>query len=635
MKKQLLFGVALGIGGFAFGQSSGTNGVTPVKPGKAVANKVAFYKQNQSASNELNGFTALVNSLRPAQPAQTRAYTTTTIGTTGYQLQTNAAVMDRLLNHPDGTLSATWTYSAQSSSWTDRGTGYNYFNGSTWGPNPTARIENIRTGFTNIGVTSTGAEIVVSHEASDLHMASRPVKGTGTWNNATFLGSPDVWSRLAVGGANGTTLHVISQTTGTANPPFMGQDGALAYSRSLNGGVTWDKLHTIIPEIDVNSYLGFGGDSYSIDAKGDTIAIVIGGFDIDVVLIKSIDNGETWTKTIVNYFPIPLFDESQTLSDIDNDGLADTLTTNDASVHVLLDNQGKAHVWFGAMRMLNDDMSDGGVSYFPGTDGLMYWNESMGASTATVSKPVMITSALDIDNSGTLDVADWGTYQVSLTSLPSAGIDAAGNIYVSYAGIYEGIAELGAPAEGKSFRHTYVMRSNDGGATWCEPQDVTDPPGPSQQDYVEGVYTSMARRVDNFVHLLEQRDGYPGHGVSTDSPDAQGGDAEMVYIKVPVADLMVCAPVGVAENASALASFELYPNPANTNTNLSFTVVNKGKVSIRVMNVTGQVVAEIANQEFAAGTHTAVISLADLSAGIYVVNMTSADGTATKKLMVK
>jgi hypothetical protein len=630
MKKQVLFGVALTVSGFAFAQAN-LNGVTPPKVKASVANKAELFKKNQSAGTDAPSFSALINNLRPAAPAPLRAYTTATIGNTGYQLQTNAAICNRLVLSPDGTLSATWTFSTQTSSWTDRGTGYNYFNGSTWGPIPTARIENTRTGFTNIGVTSTGAEVVVSHEASNLHLSKRATKGTGAWSDASFLGSPDVWSRLAVGGSNGTTLHVISQTTGTANPPFMGQDGALAYSRSLDGGASWDKLHTIIPEIDVNSYLGFGGDAYSIDAKGDTIAIVIGGFDIDVVLIKSLDNGETWTKTIVNYFPIPLFDEPTMLSDVNNDGLADTLETNDASVHVLLDNQGKAHVFYGRMRMLNDDLTDAGVSYFPGTDGLMYWNESMGASTASVSTPVMIAAAEDIDMDGELLVADWGTYQVSLTSMPTAGVDAAGRIYLAYSSIYEGNAENGTPGDGKSFRHTYVMRSDDGGLTWCTPHDISDPGGVI--DLTEGVYPAMARDVDGFVHVIVQTDDAVGHGVTAGSTELQNGLAQMLYKKVPVSDL-ICV-VGVNENASALSSFTLYPNPSSENSTVEFSVVKKGNVMIRVFNVTGQMVAEVANQVYAAGNYKASIDVDKLDAGIYFVNLTSADGTTSQKFIVK
>ena len=46
------------------------------------------------------------------------------IGTTTYDLQSNASVDNRLIRHSDGTISATWTMSAQfSTSYTDRGTG--------------------------------------------------------------------------------------------------------------------------------------------------------------------------------------------------------------------------------------------------------------------------------------------------------------------------------------------------------------------------------------------------------------------------------------------------------------------------------------------------------------------------------
>jgi hypothetical protein len=289
--------------------------------------------------------------------------------------------------------------------------------------------------------------------------------------------------------------------------------------------VTWDKVHTIIPEIDANSYKGFGGDAYSIDAKGDTIAIVVGGFDVDVVLIKSIDNGNTWTKTIVKYFPIPLFDEPTMLSDVDNDGIADTIVTNDASVHVTLDNQGKAHVFYGNMRMLNDDLTDGGVSYFPGTDGLMYWNESFGPSTASVSTPVMIAAAMDIDSDGILNVTDWGTYQLSLTSMPTAGVDAAGNLYVTYSSIYEGTAENGAPGDGKSYRHTYIMRSNDGGMSWCMPADITDP-GPVPNDFIEGVVLELS------PDEIKSADAYETEDYKRIEVRLESGKTSWVYVAV-------------------------------------------------------------------------------------------------------
>jgi hypothetical protein len=66
--------------------------------------------------------------------------TETVIGTSTYDLQSNACVQNRILVHDDGTISAGWTMSQQyNTSYPDRGTGYNFFDGTTWGAQPTDR----------------------------------------------------------------------------------------------------------------------------------------------------------------------------------------------------------------------------------------------------------------------------------------------------------------------------------------------------------------------------------------------------------------------------------------------------------------------------------------------------------------
>jgi hypothetical protein len=636
MKKQLLLGVVIGIGSFAFAQKSPYHDrVTPLKQKASLTHKTERYQKfglpETEAITTTSPFTSEINSRKRPRHIPSRAYTTNTLGTTGYQSQTNSSINNRIIKSADGTISATWTYSNQMSNWTERGTGYNYFDGSNWATAPTARVENIRVGWPNIGITAAGEEIVVSHEASNLHISKRSTKGTGTWSDAAFLGAPDVWSRLAVGGQNGNTLHVISQTSGSApsNPPYQGQDGALAYSRSLDGGATWDKLHTVIPEIDLDSYFGFGADVYAIDTKGDTVVIVFGGWDCDVAMIKSIDNGVSWTKTIIHAFPIPLYDGATMDTDMDIDGTADTIQSNDGSVAVLLDHQGIAHVWYGNWYVY-EDPGETAIYGLGGTDGLMYWNENM-----SPADPVMITSASDIDGDGQLNVTDLGTYHISLTSHANAGIDANGNIYVSYSGIFEGDAEFGTPGDGKSFRHVYVMSSPDNGVTWCDPIDVSDPPGASFSGYTEGVYGAMAKDVDDYIHLIVETDDSPGHGVGTlSATDPQNGLAEIQYKKIPVADVSICT-ASIHENASSLSSMELYPNPVSAVANLEIYVAKKGNVTIKIYNVTGQLISEVVNNEYAAGKYNFHLDLGHLQAGIYIVNMTCADGIVTKKMTVK
>ena len=57
------------------------------------------------------------------------------IGLTQYDLQSNAAIDDRLVGS-GSSLSAGWTISLETGSFPDRGTGYNFFDGSFWGISP-------------------------------------------------------------------------------------------------------------------------------------------------------------------------------------------------------------------------------------------------------------------------------------------------------------------------------------------------------------------------------------------------------------------------------------------------------------------------------------------------------------------
>lgn len=671
MKKHLLLGIAIEIGGIALGQNSSSihSSITLQKINKQAANVALPIQKYQLGG--ANTFESIVNGLQQNHPHEKVWGPKLPIGTTGYQLQTNSSVCNRLVRpHPttDSSICATWTMSqVQATPWADRGTGYNYFDGNTWSfgtTGPTTRIESVRTGFTNIGVTADGEEVVICHEApaggglGNIHVDRRPAYGTGTWTESA-LGFSDVWARLSVGGPDGKTLHEISSSgldaAGTTLVSYHGQTGAITYSRSLDGGVTWDKLRTIIPCLDSSHYLGFGGDSYSIDAKGDTVAIVAGGFDVDVVLAKSIDNGNTWTSTVVKRFAIPMYNAATMVTDSaqpTGGTTIDTLISNDASVEVLLDNNGMAHVFYGRMRV-TEAAGGTAMSYFPGTDGLMYWDESM-ASNA----PVLIAGVKDLNGNGIIDVdfctntactgLGYGTYGVSLTSFPSAGTDAAGHLFLSYSSIFEGTNEQGinpitagafageaSGNPGKSFRHTYLMRSNDNGATWCPSIDITDPDLSSNYDFYEGVYGSLAKHNNNYVHLINQEDSSPGHGVggTVASPDPQGGSATIEYYKIPVNDLNTCG-LGVNNIAQTVSAIDMYPNPANTSVSLRFSVSKQAKGVVKIYNAMGQEVTSMDNQSISNGT-IITINIAKYTSGIYFVNSIVDGKTYSHKLIVE
>src|SRR5690606_15432962 len=227
--------------------------------------------------------------------------------------------------------------------------------------------------------------------------------GTFAFNYVTSnISNGFLWPRAAVGGASGNTIHLIALTEPVANggTRYEGLDGALLYFRSQDQGATWDIVDSLIPGTgDSSIFNGFRGDGYTIVANGDNVAIVSFNEWGDSWYAKSSDNGDTWSFNTYLDFPI---DDYQTDdgSDWDNDDMFDTLVTTDGSGCAIIDDLGGLHIFYGNMRVIDSDTTDGNTSFFPATNGLRYWNEGM-----TVNNAVIITGAEDIDGNGTIDIA--------------------------------------------------------------------------------------------------------------------------------------------------------------------------------------------------------------------------------------
>jgi hypothetical protein len=563
------------------------------------------------------------------------------IGNTFYDLQTNSSICNRIVRNADGTVAATWTIgpTASHSAFADRGTGYNYRSASGWDALPTARVEGKRTGWPSIVNLDNGTEAFVCHNTtiSNIQITSRPTKGTGAWveDEVTLL-SPlaegSWWPRLTSGGTDGNSIHSISITYPVASGGalYEGLDGALLYSRSQDGGATWDKLYFLIPDIDSSSFLGFGGDTYAIDARGNTVAILAGDATQDLVLLKSTDNGDTWTKTIVEDFPIDKWDYNAQISDINGDGTADTLETHDGAMAVLIDNNNQVHVFTGYMRILEDDPATAGYSYFPYTDGIKYWNESFGADST-----VIIASIIDRDGSGVIeyptptaaDALAVGSTGNSVTSYPSAGISANGRIYLGYSSVYEGTDN----GEGKSYRHQYLISSGDGGATWTSPLDLI--PADGDPDFTEGTFGALARRVDGFVHVIYQEDAEPGHSLYGATPgDTDPGNINQVNsIVYNAVDTALFGSVSIKEFSQQNDMF-VFPNPANEILSISLNAGNAEAFNLSLSDMSGRVVMQ-SETRFNGTAQVRQINISQLPAGIYNLRAVSGERSITKRIV--
>jgi hypothetical protein len=173
MKKLLLFTLSAGIGVISQAQSSGQTKVP-------INNSVRGQQYKYVPATIKNQETAGSFKVRTSTPSQglKSAITEEKIGSTTYDLQTNAAIDRRAFNHGNGKFSTTWTLSTQlTSGWPDRGAGYNYNDGSAWGSFPSARIESVRTGWPSLAITQSGKEVVVSHDPANNVLRMAQVHG--------------------------------------------------------------------------------------------------------------------------------------------------------------------------------------------------------------------------------------------------------------------------------------------------------------------------------------------------------------------------------------------------------------------------------------------------------------------------
>lgn len=617
MKKMLLFAIMIAIGISAMAQSR------PVQISKALRDvklPVPTAIDNQVvASQSVN---VLVNS---------DAVMDDVIGASRYDMQSNGAIANnRLIMFPDGTVSAVWTYAMADPGYADRGTGYNYHNGTQWGDVPTERLETIRTGWPSVHPWGSGGEMVISHNSTvNLVMLTRPAKGTGTWTETLITPAPTgatglIWPRVVTNGPNDQYIHILVVTTPVANGgvAYQGLDGAVIYYRSLDGGATWDKQGEILPGMTSADALGFTGDSYAwAEPKGDTLAFVYGDDWNDTFLMWSPDNGNTWTKTMIveNFYKME-----------PSGNVTPNFPTCDGTVAAAIDHDGIVHVAFGRMRAKGD--ADG-RKYYPWTDGLVYWNSTMPAIDTTIltdinllfDEGLLIGYVVDPGTGDTL--INFPKYYTSLSAFPQIVIDESNNIYFFWSGV-----TVGNPSPDQyNYRHIWARPWFHDHAEWSEMVDLNES---ILYMFMEFAYPSIAQQIRNGekILLLTQTSSQPGSNIKDTTIPIH--DVNFEYREVDITEMI---PVGLpgAATATRNAVSGNYPNPAKDVTAFNVSVGKASNVNIHVTNIMGQNVISIDKGMVNAGTYAYTLNVNDLHSGIYFITVKIGSETFTQKMIVK
>lgn len=96
-------------------------------------------------------------------------------------------------------------------------------------------------------------------------------------------------------------------------------------------------------------------------------------------------------------------------------------------------------------------------------------------------------------------------------------------------------------------------------------------------------------------------------------------------------------PAGLA-SVSTLAKvegIEIFPNPAKDAANLKFNLQEDGNVRVTVMEYTGKVVSEVANQHMSVGIQNVKINTANIARGNYIVLISTETGNRAERLTVE
>jgi hypothetical protein len=626
MKKLLLLSLILCIGMVGVSQNKAT--IKNVKMRHMGSDVERFDRATDDATNFYNP----VSTVRSTGAC---ALSEHIIGYTWYDLLGNYNTTgNRFWRFDDGTMAGVWTMGFEAPNFTDdRGTGYNYYNGTEWGPTPEVRVEDTRTGWPNITAWGDG-EIGVAHNGNtSLEIIQREAKGTGEWTQTNFLGPVGAenaltWPRISSSGDNNEVTHIFANSNGA----WLGQGRTDLYSRSEDGGDTWDPHNIVIPGTGEDYYLEITQDLACFASRGNTICFLYTNQLSDLFYMRSDDNGFTWEIQIVWEHPIPFYSASDPL---------DSCFIPDNSGHMCIDYEGHAHVVFGITRFVSDG---GGANYMwdnPKNDGIVYWNDMMEpfsndlnalappifgfANSEMIEDVNYIGWMQDVDGDGVVSLE--GAFEIrsdGMSTMPTITVDEQGQRFVVWSANTETYVYNPGP-DGVNLKHIWARAYAN--SEWGEFMDVTADIAHLLDDCV---YPMLASSSDANIHYIYQADFAPGNAI--DGPQ-EFMENRWIYGMLPKSELIT----GISEKEVIDDSHvsQNFPNPFSTVSTVNVKLEETANLSLVVTNMTGQKVIEINKGQVPAQNHTFTIDASKLQSGIYFYTVTAGTSQVTRKMIVE
>jgi len=418
----------------------------------------------------------------------------------------------------------------------------------------------------------------------------------------------------------------------SAEEEYMGMTSATVYSRSTDGGESWDIENMIIDGMGIDDYLVIAADEYVwADQVGDNIAFLVMGIWHDMFMMKSTDNGDTWEKTVIWEHPYPFFDWNTTITD--------TFFCMDQSASIALGSDGKAHVVFGISRVAHFEIGTT-YNYWPYVEGIGYWNEDMDAFSDDLDalapprySTLIVFSSLDYNYIGWMQDVD-GDGEVTLTddimsyrslgpcTMPSIAVDELG-VFVLFAATTETYI-----IENYNYKHIWA-RAMDASGIWWYFLDLSND---IVHIFDECIYPQLASKTDWNIHYIYNADPTPGLALDEDHAYQEN---KIIFAFLSKYDLL---PVGIEEGVQSLDAGKVsqnYPNPAGSYTSFRVELELAAQLSMELTNIVGQVVMSMDKGYVHAGSHEFKIDASGLDAGIYFYTVNAGESRVTKKMIIQ
>lgn len=136
--------------------------------------------------------------------------------------------------------------------------------------------------------------------------------------------------------------------------------------------------------------------------------------------------------------------------------------------------------------------------------------------------------------------------------------------------------------------------------------------------------------IDVVGNIQDEYASFDSHGNKINDPwstpfPSSGFDLEAVGVINQVG-------TGIAE----MPAFQLsiFPNPVNANSRLRYTLEHSTHVRITLCDASGRTVSVLVDEQLPAGQHGVALNTSTLTTGLYILSLSTAEGTATERIII-